>query len=121
MPVQFPGFDIGYLGTMTFEEDLPSAKGNASIIPYVTTRFSADPENNIKTKSTAGIGLDAKLSITPSLNLDLTVNPDFSQVDVDQQVTNLTRFNIFFPERRTFFLENDDIFSSFIFLFLNKC
>jgi hypothetical protein len=41
------------------------------------------------------------------------VNPDFSQVDVDQQVTNLTRFNIFLPEKRTFFLENSDLFSDF--------
>ena len=51
--------------------------------------------------------------MSPSLNLDLTVNPDFSQVEVDQQVTNLTRFSIFLPERRTFFLENSDIFSAF--------
>ena len=47
------------------------------------------------------------------MNLDLTVNPDFSQVDVDQQVTNLNRFELFFPERRQFFLENSDIFNSF--------
>src|SRR5690606_29952146 len=47
------------------------------------------------------------------LNLDLTVNPDFAQVDVDRQVINLSRFSIFFPERRNFFLENSDLFSSF--------
>lgn len=113
VPVQFPGFDLGYLGTMTFEDDLPSVKGNASLIPYTIAKVSYDPENSIGTKASANAGFDAKVSITPSLNLDLTVNPDFSQVDVDQQVTNLTRFNIFFPERRTFFLENDDIFSSY--------
>src|SRR5690606_35236948 len=61
----------------------------------------------------AKAGLDAKVAVSASLNLDLTVNPDFSQVDVDQQVTNLTRFSIFFPERRTFFLENADLFSEF--------
>jgi hypothetical protein len=55
------------------------------------------------------VGLDAKLSVTPSLNLDLTVNPDFSQVEVDQQVINLTRFEFMYPERRTFFLENSDL------------
>ncbi|MEM6806310.1 MAG: DUF5916 domain-containing protein, partial [Bacteroidota bacterium] len=59
------------------------------------------------------IGMDAKVAITSSLNLDLTVNPDFSQVEVDQQVTNLSRFNIRFPERRLFFLENSDVFSNF--------
>jgi hypothetical protein len=58
-------------------------------------------------------GFDGKLAVSPSLNLDVTVNPDFSQIEVDRQVTNLTRFNIFFPERRTFFLENDDLFSGY--------
>lgn len=113
VPVQFPGFDLGYVGTMTFETELPSVKGNASVIPYVTAKVNNEPENNINTVAAVNAGFDAKLSLTPSLNMDFTVNPDFSQVDVDQQVTNLTRFNIFFPERRTFFLENDDIFSSF--------
>jgi hypothetical protein len=53
------------------------------------------------------------VGITSSLNLDLTVNPDFSQVEVDRQVTNLDRFELFFPERRQFFLENGDQFSNF--------
>src|SRR5690606_16053424 len=59
------------------------------------------------------IGVDAKISLTSSLNLDLTVNPDFSQVEVDRQVTNLDRFELFFPERRQFFLENGDLFAGF--------
>ncbi|WP_216073655.1 DUF5916 domain-containing protein, partial [Acinetobacter baumannii] len=59
------------------------------------------------------VGFDAKIGLTSSLNLDLTTNPDFSQIEVDRQVTNLTRFNIFFPERRTFFLENSDLFAGF--------
>lgn len=113
VPVQFPGFDLGYMGTMTFEDDLPKTKGNASFIPYITGSVAVDPENNTATKGKFNAGFDAKVSLTPSMNLDLTVNPDFSQVDVDVQVTNLTRFNIFFPERRTFFLENDDIFSAY--------
>ena len=54
-----------------------------------------------------------KYAVTPGLNLDLTVNPDFSQVEVDQQVTNLDRFEIFFPERRQFFLENADLFANY--------
>jgi hypothetical protein len=57
--------------------------------------------------------VDAKIAVTSSLNLDLTVNPDFSQVDVDRQVTNLDRFELFFPERRQFFLENGDLFANF--------
>jgi hypothetical protein len=53
------------------------------------------------------------MAISSGLNLDLAVNPDFSQVEVDQQVINLTRFPLFFPEKRSFFLENADIFGSF--------
>ena len=65
------------------------------------------------TVSDVKVGGDVKLSLTPSLNLDLTVNPDFSQVEVDRQVTNLDRFELFFPERRQFFLENADLFANF--------
>ena len=53
------------------------------------------------------------MSLSSSLNLDLTVNPDFSQVDVDRQVINTERFSLFFPERRNFFLENSDLFANF--------
>jgi uncharacterized protein DUF5916 len=58
------------------------------------------------------LGLDAKLGITPSLTLDATYNTDFAQVEVDQQQTNLTRFPLFFPEKRPFFLENAGVFSA---------
>src|SRR5215208_7394761 len=58
---------------------------------------------------TAGLEV-AKIGITPSLTAELTVNPDFGQVEVDQQVINLTRFSVFFPEKRDFFLENAGIF-----------
>ncbi len=53
---------------------------------------------------------DVKYRLTSSLILDFTLNPDFAQVDVDDQVANLTRFSIFFPERREFFLENANVF-----------
>ncbi|MBK5189378.1 MAG: hypothetical protein JJD97_14135 [Gemmatimonadaceae bacterium] len=56
------------------------------------------------------IGADAKLAVTPTLTADLTVNTDFAQVEVDQQVINLTRFPTFFPEKREFFLESSGIF-----------
>ena len=59
------------------------------------------------------IGIDGKVALSSALNLDLTVNPDFSQVDVDQQVTNLSRYELFFPEKRQFFLENGDQFTNF--------
>ena len=56
-------------------------------------------------------GVDAKFGLTPSLNLDLTYNTDFAQVEVDEQQINLTRFNLAFPEKRPFFLENAGLFS----------
>ncbi len=57
------------------------------------------------------VGLDAKVGITSNLNLDLTVNTDFAEVEVDDQQVNLTRFPLFFPEKREFFLENRDYFT----------
>ena len=56
------------------------------------------------------VGLDVKYAVTSNLTLDLTVNTDFAQVEADQQQINLTRFSLFFPEKREFFLENSSIF-----------
>src|SRR2546425_10499495 len=53
---------------------------------------------------------DAKLAPAPTLTLDLTANTDFAQVEADDQVINLTRFPLFFPEKRHFFLESSGIF-----------
>lgn len=86
---------------------------NASIIPYVAANSRRDFEEEGGDDDNLAFGLDLKYAVTPGLNLDITVNPDFSQVEVDQQVTNLDRFEIFFPERRQFFLENADLFSNF--------
>jgi hypothetical protein len=59
----------------------------------------------------ARAGLEvAKIGITPSLTAEFTVNPDFGQAEVDNQIVNLTRFSVFFPEKRDFFLENSGIF-----------
>ncbi len=114
IPLQFRGTDLGYMGILNFLEKPKVHKSNIVLIPYLTgsaDRNFEDGDSIINLKGNAG--LDAKIAVTPTLNLDVTINPDFSQVDVDQQVTNLTRFNIFFPERRNFFLENNDIFGSF--------
>ncbi|MBI3554424.1 MAG: carbohydrate binding family 9 domain-containing protein [Elusimicrobia bacterium] len=61
------------------------------------------------TFGTMGIEV-ARIGVTPSLTSEFTVNPDFGQVEADQQVVNLTRFPVFFPEKRDFFLENAGIF-----------
>ena len=64
-------------------------------------------------RNLANAGFDGKIGLSSSLNLDVTVNPDFSQVEIDDQVVNLDRFEIFFPERRQFFIENSDLFDAF--------
>jgi Domain of unknown function (DUF5916)/Carbohydrate family 9 binding domain-like len=113
IPLQFRGTDIGYFGQLHWDAPPPKTGANVSFNPYVSGGLQEDKENNIAVNATGNAGFDTKIAVTNSLNLDVTVNPDFSQVDVDRQVTNLTRFDIFFPERRGFFLENDDLFSSY--------
>ncbi|WP_205783214.1 carbohydrate binding family 9 domain-containing protein [Flagellimonas allohymeniacidonis] len=82
--------------------------GNLKLIPYGLTRFVRDEANteDDDIESDVEVGVDVKYSITPSLTLDLTYNTDFAQVEVDDQQVNLDRFNLFFPEKRAFFLEN---------------
>ena len=105
-------FNLAYMGDMIFEQPLGKSKSPISIIPFVNTLVSEDYETG-ESKSDFKIGGDAKFTIGNSMNLDLTVNPDFSQVEVDQQVTNLTRFEVSLPERRQFFIENSDLFADF--------
>lgn len=100
-------------GDMKFVQLPGKQKLNAAIIPYAICNVSQPNSaiGNYIVKPNAGF--DAKVVVTPSLNLDITTNPDFAQVDVDRQVINLTRFSVFFPERRNFFIENSDLFASF--------
>ena len=111
IPVQFMTIDLGHTGALVWDDVPKSSKSNISVIPYVLGSTNRNIEDGEDAVNNARVGGDAKIAITPSLNLDLTINPDFSQVDVDEQVTNLTTVNIRFPERRLFFLENSDIFS----------
>lgn len=113
VPVNFPGYDLGYLGALVWDQPPPAAGSNIALVPYTTGSVSTDnAAGSGGLKGDFNAGLDAKIALSSKMNLDLTVNPDFSQVEVDRQQTNLTRFNLFFPERRFFFLENDDVFSS---------
>ena len=113
VPQQFPFFDLGYYGNMQWEKSPPKPGANMALIPYVTAGVNEDYGSGSDINYPLNAGLDFKLGLGSSLNLDVTVNPDFSQVEVDQQVTNLSRFSIFFPERRFFFLENADIFAAY--------
>ena len=114
VPPNFRSYDLGYMGLLNWPENgAPVTSKNIIFLPYITGNSTEDKQNGKNINTNANAGFDAKVAINASLNLDLTVNPDFSQVEVDQQVTNLTRFNIFLPERRNFFLENSDLFSNF--------
>lgn len=111
IPRQFPTASLAYTGVLVWDQPPPAPRLNYSIIPYVLGGISKEPgeDTSYETK----IGGDLKLSLTSSLNLDLTVNPDFSQVEVDRQVTNLDRYELFYPEKRQFFLENADLFANY--------
>lgn len=113
MPVNFEVYDIGYTGALQWDRPPSKTGTNISIIPYLSGSTYKDKENSSPTESKFDGGFDAKVAVTSSISLDLTVNPDFSQIDVDVQQTNLTRFNLRFPERRPFFLENNDLFTNF--------
>ena len=106
------GFDIKRLSLAGKMHglNLKSPK-NLKIIPYGLVQSI---QNNHPPKYTTGntaVGGDIKYSLTPGLTLDMTYNTDFAQVEVDEQQVNLDRFNLFFPEKRPFFLENAGQFS----------
>jgi hypothetical protein len=113
VPLAFNGMDLGNVGTLQWGEPVTPDKSRATLIPYLSGGDFHDFEEEEDSERDANIGLDVKVPLTSSLNLDLTYRPDFSNVDVDKQMTNVTRFSLLFPERRNFFLENADLFTNF--------
>lgn len=114
VPRQYNIATLAFTGLLDFEAEAPARNGpNIALIPYSIARFSEDYQAQNGPKKEANAGLDTKIAINAGLNLDVTVNPDFSQVEVDRQITNLTRFSLFFPEQRQFFIENSDLFERF--------
>jgi len=79
-------------------------------IPYVLGGWSQDVEHGWKTRTEKSAGVDIKYGITPHLTLDLTTNTDFAQVEADQEEVNLDRFDLYYPEKRDFFLEGSGLF-----------
>jgi Domain of unknown function (DUF5916)/Carbohydrate family 9 binding domain-like len=89
---------------------------NIALMPYVLGRAVAPEHDSLGSQLSDGFiggkgGIDAKMALSPTLTADVTVNTDFAQVEADQQVINLTRFPLFFPEKREFFLESSGIFA----------
>jgi hypothetical protein len=112
-PLNFRAASLAHTGILEWDTPPHNSGFNLSIIPSVTGIVSQNYADGSAMKPSSNIGADLKYSITPSLNLDVTILPDFSNVNVDRQITNLDRFSIFFPEQRQFFIENSDLFSSF--------
>ena len=105
-------FNTAFMGDMVFEKPLGKSKTPLAIIPYINLLSQKNFETEERL-NTVKFGGDAKVAIGNNLNLDITINPDFSQVEVDDQVTNLTRFEVSLPEKRQFFIDNSDLFGSF--------
>ncbi|MDP4223957.1 MAG: DUF5916 domain-containing protein [Bacteroidota bacterium] len=112
MPRQFPHCSLPYVGTLIWDKPMDKAGLRFSIIPYVIGKVTKGYQAGENVKWSWDAGLDAKMILSTSLNLDLTVNPDYSQVEVDKQQTNLDRYELFFPEKRQFYLENSDLFAN---------
>jgi len=91
----------------------PAGSRNLELKPYAISNATgqADAGRGMRNDLTADIGMDAKYGLTQNLTADFTYNTDFAQVEADQQQVNLTRFSLFFPEKRDFFLENQGMFT----------
>ncbi len=109
------GFDVATqscMGDLRMTEFDYLPGNNIAIVPFSAMKITKDHTDiTSATEVVPSVGVDAKIEVSPSLNLDLTINPDFSQVEVDEQIINLNRFELFYPERRLFFLENSNQFS----------
>ena len=104
---QFSIYRVSDAGLLT---DLQiGSQRNLKIVPYVLGEVSDIGDEGRATDTEWGF--DIKYSLTPALTLDLTYNTDFAQVEVDESQVSLDRFNLFFPEKRPFFLENAGLFT----------
>ena len=112
IPQSFTPYRMTYAAKLTGIE-VPPPSANVRVEPYALYQYDESKEGDIITEkdSDPKVGFDAKWAMNPRTVLDLTVNTDFAQADVDRAVNNLERFNIFFPERRQFFLENSGIWA----------
>ena len=103
-------FRISQAGEIRGLSDLVVGR-NLRVTPFVTGETSRRTDDGTSTSDDEfDGGLDVKWGVTNGLTLDLTLNTDFAETEVDEVRTNLTRFPLFFPEKRTFFLENSGIF-----------
>ena len=105
-------FSLAFMGDMVFERPLGKSRTPLALIPYINTLAEKDYIRD-NGRTNFKVGGDAKVAIGNGMNLDVTINPDFSNVEVDAIITNLTRFEVSLPERRQFFIDNSDLFGNF--------
>lgn len=112
IPQSFTPYRMTYAAQLKGIE-VPPPSANIRVEPYTLFQYDETKEENLITEKNNDLklGLDVKWAVNPKTVVDLTVNTDFAQADVDRAVNNLERFNIFFPERRQFFLENSGIWA----------
>ncbi|MEM7484455.1 MAG: DUF5916 domain-containing protein [Bacteroidota bacterium] len=112
IPQSFSENRMVYAAKLTGLE-VPPPSANIRVEPYALYQYDENKEGTTLTDklNEPKVGGDVKWAINPNAVLDLTINTDFAQADVDRAVNNLERFNIFFPERRQFFLENSGIWA----------
>ena len=101
-------YRTAYFGTLEGIEGISPSR-HLELLPYVLPGASYGSSTE-ETEGVFDAGLDFKYGVTPNLTADLTFNTDFAQVEADQEQVNLTRFSLFFPEQRPFFLEGASIF-----------
>lgn len=115
--------EVSYYGVLDGLDGLHATR-LFQIVPYLAAgvylRSNQDPATLNGTQLYGNIGADLKIGLTPALTLDATINPDFGQVEADQVVLNLSTFEVFFPEKRPFFLEGVDVFATPLSLFYSR-
>ncbi|HUE96468.1 MAG TPA: DUF5916 domain-containing protein [Longimicrobiaceae bacterium] len=107
---QFGFFRLTEAGVL--EGVQPPPRRVTTLTPYVLAAAQRVPPVDPDITYPVELGADAKIGVTQSLSLDLTVNTDFAQVEADDQQLDLSRYSLFFPEKRLFFLENGGLFST---------
>jgi len=112
IPQVYKDFNLAFMGTLAFDKPLGKSNAPIAIIPYINGISSNDFEGIGKDQK-VNFGGDLKIPINNGINLDITLNPDFSQVEVDDEIINLTQYEVVLPEKRQFFLQNSDLFSNY--------
>lgn len=114
VPRNFALWDLTFTSPVEMAALPQSSSKPLTFIPSLTTSYSLQQDAAGQSSQTLlKPSLDVKAAVSPTLNLDMSLNPDFSQVEVDQLQANFSRFELFLPEKRQFFIENGDLFAEF--------